>query len=253
MNISIIGSGGVATHLASALYNVGHNITSVYSRSIDNAKLLSAKVNAKAVCNINHLPNSEVYIIAVSDDPIESVVKQLPNTNAIVVHTSGSVSVDVFNNRIKNYGSFYPLQTFSKEKQVDFLTIPIFIEASNAKTEQTLIQLAQSVSKVVKVTDSFKRAQLHLAAVFACNFTNHLYSIADDILKKSDLDISVLKPLIEECVNKLNTLSPQQAQTGPAARKDLKIIDKQLDFLSNDKELQQIYKIFTERIIRSNK
>lgn len=253
MNISIIGSGAVATHLSVALYKAGHKIGSVFSRNITNATALAEKVKAKPTDNIADITESDIIIIAVSDDSIESVVKQLPNTNAIVVHTSGSVSLDVFNGRIKNYGSFYPLQTFSKEKQVDFLKIPIFIEASDNEIALQLMELGKSISSNVNVIDSKKRAELHLAAVFACNFTNHLYSIADSILKGIDLDISVLKPLIKESVNKLDTLSPLQAQTGPAARSDHKIIDKHLDLLSNDKELQQIYQIFTKRIISSCK
>lgn len=251
IKISIIGSGNLATQLGLALHKEGYLISQVYSRNKKNASLLSKKIKAEAITDLKKLSkDSSIYIIAVKDDAIEAVAKQLKLLDQILVHTSGSVSMDVLKKSSKNYGVFYPLQTFSKEKKADFKTIPICIEANKKNTSTTLEYFAKSISSNVKRVNSEQRKKIHLAAVFACNFSNHMYAIAEQLLAKDKLSLDLLKPLIEETANKIKENKPSKVQTGPAARNDKKTMDAHLKLLSKEKDLQKIYELISKSIVK---
>ena len=161
-------------------------------------------MNTICTTNLDEIIDSaDIYILAVKDDAIAAIVKKINISNALLVHTSGTTNLDVLKKSTKNFGVFYPLQTFSKSKTIDFLQVPICIEASNKQAENMLMQLAKSISNNVYKVNSIKRKKIHLAAVFACNFTNHLYAIAEGILKKEKLPFQLLIPLIEETANKI--------------------------------------------------
>ncbi len=252
IKISIIGSGNLATQLGFALHKEGYFISQVYSRSQKNASILSKKLKAEAITDFKKLSkDSSIYIIAVKDDAIESVAKQLKLKDQIVVHTSGSVSMDVLKKYSKNYGVFYPLQTFSKDKQSNFKVIPICIEASNNNTSTTLQYFAKSISSNVQKVNSAQRKKIHLAAVFACNFSNHMYAIAEKLLAKDKLSFDLLKPLIEETANKTINTKPSKAQTGPAIRNDKKTMDAHLKVLLKEKDLQKIYELISKSIVKT--
>lgn len=251
-SISIIGAGNVATQLGLTLYGEGYLINQVYSRNKKNAALLSKKLKAEAITDLKKLSkDSSIYIIAVKDDAIESIAKQLKLKDQIVVHTSGSVSMDVLKKSSKNYGVFYPLQTFSKEKKANFKVIPVCIEANNRSTSTTLEYFAKSISSNVQRVNSEQRKKIHLAAVFACNFSNHMYAIAEQLLSKDKLSLNLLKPLIEETANKIKENKPSKVQTGPASRNDKKTMAAHLKLLSKEKDLQNIYKLISISIAKT--
>ena len=251
IKITIIGAGNLATQLGLTLYNEGYFISQVYSHKLKNAVLLAKRIKGEAISDLKKLSaDSSIYIIAVKDDAIESVAGQLNLKDKIVVHTSGSIPIDVLKNCSKNYGVFYPLQTFSKEKSVDFKTIPICIEANNSKTSTTLKYFAKSISENVKKVNSEQRKKIHLAAVFACNFSNYMYVVAENLLKKEKLSLDLLKPLIEETSFKIKNYSPASVQTGPAIRNDKKTMEAHIKLLSKDKDLQKTYTLLSESIGR---
>lgn len=253
MKIVIIGAGNVATHLSQAL-SKQNEILQIYSRNISNAEILCSKINgANPINKLQDIrKDADFYIISIKDDAISQVVEQIAHINdsAIWVHTSGSVPMDVFEDKVKNYGVFYPLQTFSKNVELDFNEIPLFIEASTTEAAEKIKTLARTIVKKVYDADSKTRKQMHIAAVFACNFANHLWTIADDILAEKNLPFDVLMPLIKASVEKIGQVPPKDAQTGPAARNDLKVIGEHLKQLSGDNK--QIYQMLTDSIIKHN-
>ena len=251
--VSLIGSGNVAWHLAPALDNVGYTISEVYSRNIRNAnKLIDRLYQAEQKQDLDFSgSSSQIFIIAVSDDAIEEIVRDiiLPE-NAILVHTSGSKSIDILGYApTPNIGVFYPLQTFSKSRKINFSDIPICIEAENGYTREVLTKMAARISESVYKINSNSREALHIAAVFACNFTNHLFTIADNILENHELDIEILKPLIVETINKFLEVGSQKAQTGPAMRGDLEVLDRHMELLASNKSYADIYKMITQSIL----
>ena len=251
LSISIIGSGNLAWHLARQLYKCGYSIKAIFSRDIHNANLLANQVATKAVDNLHEIPLSDMYIFSIKDDAYTSVLSSLPATNAICIHTSGSLSMDIFSEISPNHGVLYPFQTFSKAKELNFNEIPLCVEASNEHTEQILLQLAKSLSTVNYRITSQQRASLHLAGVFACNFPNALYAIVEQILKEQQLDFSIVFPVIKETVEKLQYLSPIDAQTGPAVRHDEQIMEKHLGMLS-DADYKDIYQLLSKIIQKQN-
>ena len=248
--VSFIGAGNVATHLAKALYKNNFLIKQVFSKSFKNANSLAKKVNAQPIDLLTQLsPNSEIYIIAVPDDVIEKVLKQFPFKNKLVVHTSGSVGIELFaKNSFSNFGILYPLQTFSKNKSVDFTKVPFCLEANTKTNLKSIEAVAKYLSDKMYHVNSEQRQLLHLAAVFACNFSNNMYQIAYDICNKNSIDFDILKPLIIETANKITIQTPQEAQTGPAKRNDKKTIQKHLALLDNQKNYQEIYRLITQNI-----
>jgi predicted short-subunit dehydrogenase-like oxidoreductase (DUF2520 family) len=252
--IVILGAGNVATHLSVALKTAGLEIKCVYSKTIEAAKKLALKVDSHYTNDIEHIPvEADLYIIAVKDEIIEEIVKHIKLKYGIIVHTAGSISIDVFKEKFENCGVFYPLQTFSKNREVDFSVVPICLEASNKILENKLLDLAKRLSKNVSIVDSEKRKKLHLAAVFACNFTNHMYSVATEILKDTDLSFEFLKPLINETAQKAIDSDPSLAQTGPAVRNDQNVIQEHLEILKDYPEFEKIYSFVSESIYKLNK
>lgn len=250
IKIVIIGFGNVAQHLIMAFTKSNEiEVLQVFSRrkEITNP-LLDSK---KFINNFNELADADVYIIAVSDDAIAKISTQLPFNNRLVVHTSGSVSIEALNKKNRR-GIFYPLQTFSKNKAVDFSTIPLCLE-SESKTDNDLLEkVANEISNKVYKINSEQRKALHVSAVFVNNFVNHLYQIGNEICEENKVSFEVLKPLILETANKVMSLSPKDAQTGPANRNDKQTIDTHLDFLSNENH-KTIYKILTQSILNNGK
>ena len=252
-SISFIGSGNLAWHLAPALDNVGYSVKEVYSRNPKNAKLLTGRLyqaEAKATLDFSTSPSS-IFIIAVSDDAIKPIAQDiiLPD-DAILLHTSGSQPLSVLSYAATPHtGVFYPLQTFSKNKKVDFRDIPIFIEAGSSETEGVCMKMARQISSNVRKISSTERKALHVAAVFASNFTNHMLAISKGILQQNRLSFDLLKPLISETLNKGLSIGPENSQTGPAKRGDFEILDAHLEFLQKDEALAAIYKLVSQHII----
>ncbi|GGI23974.1 Rossmann-like and DUF2520 domain-containing protein [Pedobacter mendelii] len=254
MKIVLLGSGNVATHLASALKTAGEEIVQVFSPSLINAKLLAEKVNAEPVDDLSKINKlADLYIISVKDDAIAKVAGSLKTIDGLVVHTSGTTDINVLSSILKNAGVFYPLQTFSKSKVVNFAVIPLCLEATDAKHLEILKVLARKISHKVYEMGGEKRKVLHLAAVFACNFTNHLYSLANQILIANDLDFDIIRPLIAETADKILIDLPENVQTGPAVRSDESTIEKHLTMLADLPELQEIYQTLSSSIKLSHK
>lgn len=247
-NIVLIGSGKLATQLGKYLAKKGFNIRQVYSKTFENAELLADQLNAYSTNNLKEVQEgADLYVIAVSDSALLSVIDEMPAVKGIVVHTAGSLSLDMLV-KFDKYGIFYPYQTFSKEREVDFGSVPILLEASSEDIYTELAQFCTKISKTVTPSDSNQRQQVHLAAVFACNFSNHMYAIAESILKNNNISFDVIKPLIKETAEKIELLSPVAAQTGPAVRGDENVIEKHLKLLADDSELSELYKKLSKRI-----
>ena len=246
-NIILIGSGNVATHLGIALKNSNYTIVQVYSKSIKNAKILANKLEARFTNDLSKLKSADLIIVCIKDDAILSVLSQIKNT--AIVHTSGSIELNVFKEKFSNYGVFYPLQTFNKEVDINISEIPFCIEGNSLEFERKIIEIAKSLSNNVVKMNSQQRKQLHIAAVFACNFTNHMYSIADDLLSKKNIDFKILLPLIRKTNANLNSNKPNKVQTGPAKRKDTAIIEEHIATI-NEKEIKELYQKITKNIIK---
>ena len=250
IRVSIIGSGNLAQHLIVAFSKTTDiELVQVFARK--DAAVAHLINPDKIYTNFNDIIAADLFIIAITDDAITEVSAAIPFSNELVVHTSGSVSIAAIDNKNRQ-GVFYPLQTFSKSKEVDFKTIPICIETKNEKDFQILEKVAKSISNTVYKINSEQRKALHIAAVFVCNFVNHLYQIGNNICIENDLPFDILKPLIQETANKILTLSPNQAQTGPAKRKDTQTINAHLSFLSDENQ-KEIYKMLTKSIIDNGK
>ncbi len=253
MEIVIIGAGNVATHLSKALLKAGNSIKLIYSKTEVSAKTLAKELNVNYTTNVELIDNeADLYIFAVSDNAIADLALNLDIKSKNVVHTAGSVPLSVFNGA-KNYGVFYPLQTFSKSREVNFKEVPLCIEANNSEFNQTLTELASKISESVWQIDSVKRKQLHLSAVFACNFVNHMYALAKELIGQEEIDFEILHPLIKETAIKATTMEPKLAQTGPALRNDTESLEKHLELLSSYPEIQKIYRTISESIWLFNK
>jgi predicted short-subunit dehydrogenase-like oxidoreductase (DUF2520 family) len=251
MRITIIGSGNVATHLAAAFKNAGHRIVQIYSRDMQNAALLAYHVKADPIDDLIQIdPETDLFVISVKDDAIGIVAEQLAPHQKLMVHTSGATDLYALLAFSDNVGVFYPLQTFSKIKEVDFRAVPLCIEAADDTIAKELKQLAQTISNKVYSIDSAQRKVLHLAAVFANNFPNYLYTIAQQILAQHQLDFDLLKPLILETAQKVQTGLPAAMQTGPAARNDETTMNNHLQLLKDSADLQQIYTLLSQGIIK---
>lgn len=253
MKVAILGAGNVATHLSKALIKAGYPIKQVWSRNHNHAIDLALEIGANSIPQISDLSNQiDVIIIAVSDDAIESVVSQIPisNQQQLILHTSGSTGLSVLEKHCQNCGVLYPLQTFSKNHDVDFSTIPLLMEANHHQAEEQLLMIAKKLSLKVEEVNSENRMRIHVSAVFACNFTNHFYAIAEKLVKDTNLSFDLIKPLILETAQKAILNSPSQTQTGPAKRNDAATIDKHLDLLKSNPQLQNLYAIVSQDIVK---
>ena len=245
ISVIILGAGNVATHLYKAFNNAQHIIVNQwYNRSLE--PLQSFKNTIEITNEITALKTADVYIIAVSDDAIGELSKALPFSNRLVVHTSGSVSMHDIDKKNKR-GVFYPLQTFSKDVDLDFSEVPFCIEIEHKHDLQILKDLASAIGSKHYRVNSEQRSALHLAAVFVNNFTNQLYRIGHEITESKSVDFNILKPLIKETAKKIETLSPYLAQTGPAKRNDKKTLKKHLKALERDIH-KDIYELLTKSI-----
>ena len=242
MVIAVIGNGNVGGHLVKALETTGHEVTSVNPRTLENFP-----------------DNPELCIISVSDNAIPAVADNLSvlcekkGINPVVAHTSGTTPIEVVGNRFRQAGVFYPLQTFSKNVTLHYGEIPFLIEGGNAEVEKMLVGLASQISDRVETTDSEKRRAVHISSVFACNFVNHLWSIADGLLEKNGIDFSLLLPLIGETFRKAQGHHPAAVQTGPAVRGDKSTLLAHLKLLEGDERLSEIYKLLSNSINELNK
>lgn len=232
-SVTIIGGGNVATHLCIALAGKVDELISIPSRELEDLPL-----------------DSDIYIIAVSDKAIAEVATAMPSLSGVVAHTAGSVGMDVLSSRFKRAGVFYPLQTFTKGSDLDYSEIPVFVEGTDSSVEAGLSELASLFTNHCMKADSARREKLHIASVFACNFANHLWDVADKLLREDGLTLEVLMPLIGATVEKLKHLTPHDAQTGPAVRKDMNVINRHLEKLA-DSKYSEIYRLLSKAIIEN--
>jgi predicted short-subunit dehydrogenase-like oxidoreductase (DUF2520 family) len=255
VKIVLVGAGNVATQLGMALQEKGFPIVQVYSRTPASAGILGNKLQTHFTHVLRDIyPDAGLYLFSLTDSALPEIIKEFPPVNGLLVHTAGSLPMDVFKeSRSQRYGVLYPLQTFSKIRKMTFDTIPVFIEANRPEDEDLLETIASALSNKVIRLSSEKRKHLHLAAVFACNFANHLYTLAAEILEEQDLPWEVLVPLIQETAAKVKELHPKEAQTGPAVRGDKNIINKHLDMLKGCPEKQELYRMMSLRYFLSGK
>lgn len=254
----MIGSGGVATQLGLALHQAGYDLRGIYSPTLSHARELAATIGigASSCCDkLQDLPDANIVILSIKDDALPKVAQSWaslhPQTNALVLHTAGSVPLDCLSAHFAQAAVLYPLQTFSKTRRVDFHTIPLFVEANTPEALKRVVLLAQKLSSQVTQLDTERRKLLHLSAVFACNFTNHCYALAYRLLAQNGITPTCLRPLINETANKLESLTPDEAQTGPARRHDKTVMDRQLALITRQApELAEIYQCLSSSIAR---
>lgn len=253
MNIVCIGSGNVATHLAIAFKSMGAEIIQVWSHDHKNAEVLAALTKSKAVRKLDDIDHTaDCYLIAVKDDAIPEVAGYLKEVRGIVVHTSGATAMNILKGTGLGYGVLYPLQTFSKTKAVDLTKVPFCVEGDTSETLDKIAAIAQLLSPLVSVVDSEQRKILHLAAVFAANFSNHLYQLSSGLLAQHGLKFDLLKPLILETAEKIQRTLPKDAQTGPAVRNDQETMKKHMELLEKSPDLQQIYEMLSDSIKKTH-
>jgi predicted short-subunit dehydrogenase-like oxidoreductase (DUF2520 family) len=249
-NISFAGAGRVASTLSRKIYESGFNIESIVSLSEENGQQLATSCGARWSSDLQFPLSSGLIIVSVPDHALENVLEKLTcNPEALVVHTAGSIGLDVFPDHIKHKGVFYPLQTFSKGRTVDFKDLPLLLETSDIKSLTILEELALSIGARTYKVDTEQRIMLHLAAVFICNFTNHMLTEGKQIAVKAGIPFEILYPLLRETISKSIDIGPENSQTGPAVRNDRNTIKKHLELLSFSPELQNIYREITGSII----
>lgn len=252
-SIVFIGAGNLATNLAKALYRKGFRIVQVYSRTSEAAQSLAQLVEAEYTNNLSMITaDAQLYIVSLKDS---AFVELLPGMvghrkEALWVHTAGSIPMSIWDGQAVRYGVFYPMQTFSKQREVEFSEIPVFVESNSAEDTRFLKEIASTLTERVYEVTSEQRKSLHLAAVFTCNFTNHMYALTAELLKKYHLPFEVMLPLIDETARKVHELEPRLAQTGPAIRYDENVINGHLQMLSDEPEMQRLYQLISENIHR---
>lgn len=248
MKIVFVGAGNLATRLSVNMNRTGMHIVQIYSHTSQNAEALAKIHGCSWTTQLDKIiSDADLYVFALKDAVLPEILSMMQPNNGFWVHTAGSVPMQIFEKYTSRYGVLYPLQTFSKERTIDFKLIPFFIEANTLETEVILYKIARAMSGKVQVLSSEKRKILHLAAVFACNFTNHMYTLAGQILEEQALPFDVLLPLINETAAKVQAMSPREAQTGPAMRYDENVIQKHLDMLSNP-EMKALYELVSKSI-----
>ena len=236
MQIVIIGSGNVAYHLAKAFTENQIPVKQLFGRNETSLENISSELGI----------SYSTERLEPADDAIGEVSKIITDKNSLVAHTSGSTQMEILAGEYRK-ASFYPLQTFSKEKKLDYSRIPFFIDAENENDKEILMNLAKKISSKTMLVDDEKRKYIHLTAVFSCNFVNHLFARAKEISDSQDIPFEYFLPLIEETVDKIHSINPKDAQTGPARRNDKKILQMHETLLEND-EQREIYKIMNQSI-----
>ncbi len=247
--IALVGAGNVAWHMGKALSQKGHAITRVLDRTVSAAKELARELKV-ASWGIpgDGIEGSTACLICVSDDAIESVTRQIKPGNCLIMHTAGSVSLDIFGTEIANSGVLYPLQTFTKGRPLDYSRIPFLTEANTPENLALINKLAGSVSNNVTEANSEQRLFIHLAAIFASNFSNHMYSLAAQLADEHNMPFELLTPLIYETAVKATEISPDKAQTGPAVRGNMQVIEKHLELLRKHPGMQELYRMISKSI-----
>jgi predicted short-subunit dehydrogenase-like oxidoreductase (DUF2520 family) len=246
----LIGAGNVGWHLGHTLHEKGIRVQQVISKSRTSCKELAGLLHADYTTSLKQLDKEAgIIILAVPDSRMEEVIGQCDFRNNLVVHTAGSVPMEVFKGRAVNYGVLYPLMTFTRNKPVDFASIPLLLEASSARNEYKLNSLAKCLSKEVMTITSEQRKHIHLAAVIACNFSNHMYTLAEAVAASKGITFELLKPLIRETSDKINCLSPREAQTGPALRNDIRIVEEHIRLLASHPDIAELYRQISKSII----
>lgn len=244
--ILIIGAGNVATHIAKSL-SINKSIVGIISKNKVSARELALKINCPFINDLSSLPDCDLVLICTNDSSLADIESEIP-LNFNIAYTSGSVELNKNSSR-NNYGVFYPLQTFSKERNIDLENVPFLIEATNKKFGQRLFELASEISNQVSFNSSIERKKLHIAAVFVNNFSNHLALLAKEYIDENNLNWNYLKPLIQETTNKIISNSPENSQTGPARRNDQFIIEEHLSMLKSYPK--EIYKVLSESILNT--
>lgn len=244
MKIVIIGSGNVAYHLAKAFTESGIHISQIFGRNEEKLQNISRELGVKH--SITELYKADVYLLCVSDDAITEVSQLITNPNALVAHTSGSMPKEIL---VGNYrkSSFYPMQTFSRNKKLNYAEIPFFIETENEEDTKILLNLANKISDNVMITNYEQRKYIHLTAVFSCNFVNHLFARAKEIADSQGIPFHFFHPLIKETLEKIYVLDPKLAQTGPAFRNDKRVLQLHESLITNDLQ-KEIYKVMNASI-----
>ena len=251
MRIALIGAGRVASCMGTRLKEAGHTIVAVYSRTIEHAKELAAKVCAPAYDSLESLPEADVYLTMLSDDALVQLTPAIVKgrEKALFLHTAGSVPMDIWKDSgAKRYGVLYAMQTFSKGADIDWPQVPVFVEGCNPAELEIVRNLASGLSGKVTELSSKGRKKLHVAAVFTCNFSNHMYAIAERLLATEGVPFGVMLPLVRETARKVEAMSPQDAQTGPAVRGDRKVINEHLELLKDYPEYAEIYRLISKDI-----
>lgn len=250
-NIVLIGAGNLATNVALSLHDRGYRIMQVYSRTMKSAKTLAERLQTEAVDDISAVvADADLYVISVKDSALQSVIEQLCDgtRKGLFVHTAGSIPMSIFRGHAERYGVFYPMQSFSKQRRVDFTEVPIFIESNDGESLKMIETVAKSLCKNVYTLSSEARKHLHLAAVFACNFVNHCYELSSEVLSRYKIPFEVMLPLVDETARKVHEIAPVEAQTGPAVRYDENVINMQSSLLKSVPRLQEIYDVMSRSI-----
>lgn len=249
--VSLVGSGNIAHWLVYALKKADVDIRQIYSRQLDHAKELAAKADADAIDNLRDLsPDSDLYIFSVKDDSYETLLSQLPFRLPLAVHTAGSLSIRIFEPYADSYGILYPYQSLNKNMDFANVEVPLSVESNDKMVENELFAFAGRLSSTVQLMGEAQRLVLHRAAIFGCNFTNAMYAIAYDILRENNIDWRMILPLLENTLDKVKTMNPHDAQTGPAKRGDQNIIRMHQEALQ-DERLREIYRLMSDYIMRN--
>lgn len=249
--VVLIGAGNVATHLGTALQKAGYSLLQVYSRTEESAAALANRLDVPFVTSLEEVCcDADMYIVALKDTALQTLVPQIVKgrEDALFVHTAGSMPMLLWEGYARRYGVFYPMQTFSKQREVDWQQVPVFVEASCTESLEMLKALAVKCTPKVYEASSEQRKYLHIAAVFACNFSNHMYALCDHLLSRQGIPFEVMLPLIDETARKVHELRPQEAQTGPAIRYDENVINRHLEMLENEPGVQELYEKISKSI-----
>lgn len=267
MKIVLIGAGNLATHLGKALHAAGHDMIQVFSRTMQSAETLASLLDAEPLTDISQVrDDADVYIFSVKDSALEQLISRLcgdeeklsgeeqlcGKEEKVFLHTAGSMPMSVFQGKALHYGVLYPMQTFSKQREVDFSIIPCFVEANDEFAMKQIEGLAREISSRVYRLSSEDRRYLHLSAVFACNFANHCYAASQELLQQHGIPFDVMLPLIDETAAKVHGMTPKDAQTGPAVRYDENVIGKQMQLLEKYPYFQKIYDCMSKSIHELN-
>ncbi len=254
--VCFIGAGKLATQLSKAMRIEGYDIVQIYSRTEDSAKSLAKALQCAYTTNVGMLTiEADLYVCALKDSVITEVLNKTKgfSKGKILVHTAGSMPLDILARYAENYGVLYPMQTFSKKKEVNFSKVPFLIEGSNSQVVENLSNIAEKFNSKSYIVSSEDRKKIHLAAVFVSNFANHVYALGSDLVQSVNVPFEVLLPLIDETAEKVHYMSPKEAQSGPAVRNDRNVIEMHLSMLKENENLMKIYRMMSESIYEMTK